>query len=75
MLTTPEIVILDRSGKGQGVVQVVRDGKVDRVKVTLGADNGTLVEVDSGLDPDDDVVLRSSTALDPGMKVVAQPAK
>ena len=74
-LTLPTACILDRSGKGQGVVQVVRDGKVDRVKVTLGADNGTLVEMDSGLGPDDDVVLRSSTTLDPGMKVIAQPAK
>ena len=70
-LTVPVACVLERSGKGHGVVQLVRGGKVERVKVELGADNGTLVEVDSGLKPDDDVVVRSSTPLEPGMAVVA----
>ncbi len=74
-LTLPTACILDRTGKGQGVIQVVRDGVVEPVQVTLGADNGSLVEVDSGLGADDVVVLRSSTPLDPGMKVIAQSAK
>ena len=68
-LTVPVACVLDRSGKGRGVVQVVRDGKVRRVQVELGADNGTLVEVDSGLGPDDVVVLRSATPLEEGMAV------
>ncbi len=74
-LTLPTACILDRTGKGSGTVQVVRDGVVARVKVTLGADNGNLVEVETGLKPDDDVILRSSMPVDPGMKVVTQPAR
>jgi HlyD family secretion protein len=73
-LTVPVACVLDRSGKGRGVVQVVRDGKVHRVTVELGADNGTLVEVDSGLGPNDVVVLRSAIPLEEGMAVDAKAA-
>ena len=31
--------------------------------------------VDAGVGPDDDVILRSSTPLEPGMAVVPQPAR
>jgi multidrug efflux pump subunit AcrA (membrane-fusion protein) len=72
-LTVPVACVLDRSGKGRGVVQVVREGKVHRVKVELGVDNGSLVEVDSGLTPQDIVVLRSSIPLEEGMAVTAKP--
>ena len=74
-LTLPPACILDRTGKGQGTVQVVRDGVVERVQVDLGNDNGSLVEVESGLGAEDEVILRSSTPVDPGMKVVTQPAR
>lgn len=74
-LTLPTSCILDRTGKGEGTVQVVRGGVVEPVRVTLGADNGSLVEVNTGIGADDDIVLRSSTPLDPGAKVVMQPAK
>ncbi len=73
-LTVPVACVLDRTGKGRGVVQVVRDGKAYRVKVELGADNGTLVEVASGLTPDDVVVLRSSVPLEEGMAVETKAA-
>ncbi|MHC5545010.1 efflux RND transporter periplasmic adaptor subunit, partial [Singulisphaera rosea] len=71
-LTLPVACVLERSEKRKGVVQVVRDGKVERVKVELGTDNGSIIEVDSGLKPDDEVVLRSSVPLEAGMPVVAQ---
>jgi HlyD family secretion protein len=74
-LTLPTSCILDRSGKGKGVVQLVRDGKVDRVDILLGADDGTLAEVDSGVGPDDLVILRSSTPLEPGMTVETQDTR
>ncbi|WP_435005635.1 efflux RND transporter periplasmic adaptor subunit [Tundrisphaera lichenicola] len=74
-LTVPSACILDRSGAGRGVVQVVRDGRVGRVEVGLGADDGTLVEVIEGLGPDDVVVRRTGTALEAGMRVVTGPAE
>ena len=71
-LTVPVACVLDRTGKGKGVVRVVRGGKVERVNVELGVDNGTLVEVDSGLAAGDQVVLRSSTPLEEGMEVTTK---
>jgi HlyD family secretion protein len=71
-LTLPVACVLDRSGKGQGVVQVVRNGKIRRLKVQLGPDNGALVEVKTGLKPDDMVVVRSSTPLEDEMAVIAR---
>ncbi len=73
-MTVPVLCVLDRSGKGRGVVQVIREGKVHRVKVELGADNGTLVEVSSGLSPADVVVFRSSLPLEEGMAVEVKKA-
>ena len=58
-------------GRGRGWSRSSATGRSERVKVELGADNGTLVEVDSGLGPDDEVVLRSSTPLEEGMAVEA----
>ena len=74
-LTLPTGCILDRTGKGEGTVQVVRAGKVERIKVDLGNDNGSLVEVETGLKADDQVIIRSSTPVDPGMKVVTEAAR
>lgn len=71
-LTVPPACIIDRPGRGHGVLQVVREGKVHRLKVQLGTDNGKLVEVTSGLGAEDEVVLRSSTPLEDGMQVSTQ---
>jgi RND family efflux transporter MFP subunit len=73
-LTVPAACVLDRPGKGRGLIQVVRDGKVDRVTVQIGADDGKRVEVVSGVGPKDQVVLRSSTVLEPGSPVLAENA-
>lgn len=74
-LTLPVSCILERSGKGQGVVQIVRGGKIGRLKVELGTDNGSLVEVDSGVTPEDEVIVRSSTALEDGTAVIATASR
>jgi RND family efflux transporter MFP subunit len=74
-LTLPSACILERSGAGKGVVQVVRDGKVEKVDVELGSDNGALVEVRSGLGADDQVILRSGSPVEPGMTVAVRSAE
>lgn len=70
-LKLPVTCVVDRSGKGQGSVRVVREGRVHQQKVELGIDDGTNVEVVSGLAPDDQVVVRAGVALEDGMAVVA----
>ena len=61
---------MEHSGQTHGVVYVVRDGLARRTQVELGADNGSLVEVLSGIKPDDSVVLRSGVPLEDGLAVV-----
>lgn len=68
-LTIPAGCILDRSDKGQAVVQIVREGKVHRARVQLAAEDGTRVEVASGLRSNDLVILHSSIPLEEGMAV------
>jgi RND family efflux transporter MFP subunit len=70
-LTLPAECVTERSGNGKGAVRVVREGTVRRVAVELGADDGSRVEVVSGLGPDDRVVLRSSRPVEDGSRVVA----
>jgi RND family efflux transporter MFP subunit len=69
-LTLPAECIQERTGKG--TVRVVRDGEVRREAVELGADDGSSVEVVSGLGRDDRVVIRSGVPLEDGMRVEAE---
>ena len=54
------------------MVFVARDGIARRTEVKLGGDNGSLVEVLSGLKPDDAVILRSGTPMEDGMRVATE---
>ncbi|HEY7312778.1 MAG TPA: efflux RND transporter periplasmic adaptor subunit [Gemmataceae bacterium] len=59
-------------GKTEGnkaFVYVVRDGKARKVAIETGLDNGVLVEVLKGLEPDDQVVVSSSGGIDDGVAV------
>jgi RND family efflux transporter MFP subunit len=73
-LTVPSACVTGHAGRGQGVVFVALDGKARRTPVTLGGDDGSSVEILSGLGPADDVVVRPPPALDDGADVVAAPA-
>ena len=70
-LTVPTACVVEHFGKTQGAVYLVRDGMARRTEVTLGADNGSLVEILSGIGPRDDVVLRARGSLDDGMHVAS----
>ncbi|MGH7933687.1 MAG: hypothetical protein ACREQN_11060, partial [Candidatus Binataceae bacterium] len=50
-------------------VFVVRNGRLDRVRVTTGINNGRTVEIASGLSRDDQVVETYSPALTAGERV------
>ena len=69
-LTVPPACVMEHSGQTHGVVYLVRDGLVHRTPVELGADNGSLVEVLSGIKPGDSVVVRSGVPLEDGLAVV-----
>jgi membrane fusion protein (multidrug efflux system) len=57
--------------QGQMLVWVIRDGKAERREVTLGVRTPGYVEVLSGIDPEDQVVVGGSERLTPGAEVRA----
>ncbi|MGC8638686.1 MAG: efflux RND transporter periplasmic adaptor subunit [Isosphaeraceae bacterium] len=70
-LVLPATCVVEHSGRAGGVVFVVRAGRARRTAVQLGGDNGSEVEILSGLRPDDTVVRPAGTPLEDGMRVVA----
>jgi RND family efflux transporter MFP subunit len=72
-LTVPSTAVVDRNSKGEGHVQVVRDGKVFRQAVKVGRDTGVLAEIISGLDADTLVVVHPEMAMADGTAVDAEP--
>ena len=73
-LTVPPACVMEHSGQTHGVVYLVRDGLAHRTPVELGADNGSLVEVLSGIKSGDSVVSRSGVPLEDGLAVSESPA-
>jgi RND family efflux transporter MFP subunit len=67
--TVPSTAVLDRNNKGEGHVQVVRDGKLYRQAVKVGRDTGKLAEILSGLNADDQVIVHPNVALADGTPV------
>jgi multidrug efflux pump subunit AcrA (membrane-fusion protein) len=66
-LTVPANTLLFRS---EGLrVGVVREGKTQLVPITIGRDFGTRVEVLSGVQPTDSVILDPSDSLIDGLSV------
>lgn len=73
-LAVPAASLSYGSAKGTAGLFVVRDGKVHRLEVKIGADSGSLVDVLSGLSSDDRVVVSSTVPLIEGLAVVAEAA-
>jgi RND family efflux transporter MFP subunit len=74
-LTIPSQCLLERNGRGEGAVQVVRNGEVHRVNVHVGMDNGLRVEVPTGLSEGDQVILQPDASMADGTKVQVEQAK
>ena len=72
-LSIPSACLIEQSGQGEGAVYVVKDGKVRRQPVRVGADNGSEIEVLSGLEPDDQVIVRYSGSIAEGVAVQTEP--
>jgi HlyD family secretion protein len=67
----PSAALFGKADGGKGVVRIARSGKVALVPVALGADNGSEVEILSGLKADDRVIVLASAPLSEGTVVVA----
>jgi HlyD family secretion protein len=73
-LAVPSSCLIDRNGKGEGAVLVVRDGKVRRVKVHVGMDTGLHAEIVDGLGADAEVVVQPDPSVTDGTEVETESA-
>ena len=74
-VTIPSSGLLGQTGKGDGSVYVVRDGKASKVEVRVGNDNGVETEILSGLTLDDQVITTYNGSLTEGTPVKAEVRK
>jgi RND family efflux transporter MFP subunit len=70
-LSLPANCVIGHSAKGQAKVYVVREGHVHPAAVTVGDDDGSTMEILSGLGPEDSVVLNPRGINEDGAPVVA----
>jgi HlyD family secretion protein len=63
-LTIPSSTLIGPAERNKNAVLVLRDGHARRTEVLTGADNGVVVEIVSGLKPDDQVILPSGSVAD-----------
>lgn len=68
-LTIPSSCIIDRNGKGEAKIMVVKDNKIHLANILVGIDNGLRVEVISGLTEADAIILRPDASVAEGTKV------
>jgi HlyD family secretion protein len=70
-LTIPAACVVGHAANARAVVFLVLESKARRTPITIGDDDGSRVEVLSGLDPEDLVVVRPGASLDDGTTVIA----
>jgi RND family efflux transporter MFP subunit len=68
-LTIPGSCLIEQNAKGEGKVYVVKDGKIKRVTIRVGQDDGRRVEVLSGLSADEKVVAQPTSSITDGIEV------
>jgi HlyD family secretion protein len=73
-LTVPSSCLIDRNGKGDGAVIVVKDGKIKRVSVKVGMDTGLRAEIVDGLAEHDQVILQPDPSIADGTPVQVDSA-
>jgi HlyD family secretion protein len=74
-LTVPSTCLIEETGQGDGAVFVVRDGKVKRVPIRVGKDNGLRVEVLNGLTENDQVIAQITPSITDGTDVKPETAE
>ena len=68
-LTVPSSCLIDRNGKGDGAVMVVKEGKIHRVNVKVGMDTGLRAEIERGLADGEQVILQPDPSIADGTTV------
>ena len=71
----PSSALTGKADGGKGCVRVVRDNKVNIIPVRYGTDNGTEVEIISGLKAGEHIVVRAAGPISEGTLVVEPDAQ
>jgi len=71
--TIPASCLIDQNERGEGQVFVVKDGKVKRVPIRVGKDDGLHAEVLSGLSADDELIAQPTSSITEGIEVRPVP--
>ncbi len=74
-VTIPSSGLITQSGKGDGTVFVVRDGKAHLVKVHVGRDTGVDTEILDGLTTEDRVIISYNGAVEEGTPLKIEEKK
>jgi RND family efflux transporter MFP subunit len=74
-LSVPSSALVGESDSGKGTLYLVRGGKAHKAEVGIGADDGIHTEIISGLNPDDDVVIKYRGAIANGVPVAVASGK
>jgi HlyD family secretion protein len=74
-MTIPSGALVGKTTDGRGKVYVVREGRARLVPIEMGQDNGLRMEVLSGLNPRDEVVISHTGAIGDGtpVTVISRP--
>lgn len=68
-LTIPSTCLIEQNDKGEGAVFAVRDGRIKKLPVRVGKDNGVRAEILSGLTESDMLVAQITAAITEGLRV------
>jgi HlyD family secretion protein len=71
--TIPASCLIDQNERGEGQVFMVKDGKVKRVPIRVGKDDGLHAEVLSGLSADDVLIAQPTSSITEGIEVKPVP--
>ena len=74
-VTIPSSGLLGQTGKGEGTVFIVKDGKAHKVEVQVGNDNGIETEVLKGISPSDLVITSYNGSVEEGTPVKPEMRK
>ncbi len=68
-LTVPSSCVLEKNRKGEGAIQVVKDGKIYKQTVQIGRDDGIRAEIVKGLTADSLVIVQPDASIADGTNV------
>lgn len=74
-LRIPSAALVGKTEGGKGMVRVVKDGKPHLISVSYGTDNGSEIEVLSGLTLADQVIVRANGVLNDDTSITTVDAK